>query len=554
MAARDALAWALDLGTTNSLLARWDAVTGRPHVVSLPEICRGGEDPLGAPKAIPSAIHALAPGGLADRMARAPWLAGRVWWGRWGLVGRPALEKNVSTLHPPFARGFKRWLGLDPLRPLARLGDRSLGARDAARIFLREVLADARESSGATVRTLAVAAPVDAYEAYRAEVGAIARSLGVREITFVDEPVAAAAGYGLGLAAPRRVLVVDFGGGTLDLALAEITPRGAEAGRCQVMAKAGRPIGGDLVDNWVAEAALERADLRVPVDGGGALALWRRMLVDEARRVKEGLYFREIESLLFHPPEGYRAPEGSDAGEQRWGRADLESLLEERGLFRALGGALEEVLAAGPAPEEVLLVGGSTLLPGMFPRLAERFGRDRIRAWQPFEAVVHGACAIAAGALRPADHIVHDYAMVIHAPDTGARDLAVIVPRGTRFPTAPDFWRRRLVPTCARGEPERVFKLEICEVGAAPEEGFGMGFAADGGARVLSGMGERLVVPLNAEDPVLGNLDPPHRPGDRAARLEVAFGVNADRWLCATVRDLKTEKLLLDGRPVVRLL
>ena len=63
-----------------------------------------------------------------------------------------------------------------------------------------------------------------------------------------------------------------------------------------------------------------------------------------------------------------------------------------------------------------------------------------------------------------------------------------------------------------------------------------------------------LVVPLNESNPALGTLDPPHHPGDRQARLEVAFGVNDDRWLIATVKDLKTGKLLMDQETVVQLL
>ena len=65
---------------------------------------------------------------------------------------------------------------------------------------------------------------------------------------------------------------------------------------------------------------------------------------------------------------------------------------------------------------------------------------------------------------------------------------------------------------------------------------------------------DEVVVPLNAASPTLGYLDPPHEPQDRRPRLEIAFGVNAERWLVATVNDLKTGKSLMDGEPVVRLL
>ena len=64
----------------------------------------------------------------------------------------------------------------------------------------------------------------------------------------------------------------------------------------------------------------------------------------------------------------------------------------------------------------------------------------------------------------------------------------------------------------------------------------------------------RVVVPLNESNPTLGTLDPPHSPRDRRPRLEVSFSVNEDRWLCGTVFDLKTRKVLLDDAHVVRLL
>ena len=60
-------------------------------------------------------------------------------------------------------------------------------------------------------------------------------------------------------------------------------------------------------------------------------------------------------------------------------------------------------------------------------------------------------------------------------------------------------------------------------------------------------------MPLNAASPTLGTLEPPHSPRDRRPRLDVAFGVNADRWLVATVRDLHTDRELMREEPVVRL-
>jgi hypothetical protein len=74
-----------------------------------------------------------------------------------------------------------------------------------------------------------------------------------------------------------------------------------------------------------------------------------------------------------------------------------------------------------------------------------------------------------------------------------------------------------------------------------------------GGDAGQTGGDSAIVVPLNEANPTLGVLDPPHPPDERRPRLEVSFGVNADRWLIATVRDLLTQRELLAAQPIVRL-
>jgi hypothetical protein len=195
-------------------------------------------------------------------------------------------------------------------------------------------------------------------------------------------------------------------------------------------------------------------------------------------------------------------------------------------------------------------------LPGVHARLEARFERRRLRAWQPFEAVAYGGACFAADRVGALDFIVHDYAFVTHDARTGAAQHTVVVPRGTRFPTQPDFWKRQLVPTCSLGEPEQVFRLVICEIerGNGDKRRFVWDAAGDlhrvGGATGAADV----VVPLNEASPTLGYLDPPHDPHDRRPRLEIAFGVNAERWLIATVHDLLTREELMREEPVVKLI
>lgn len=560
--------WALDLGTTNTGVAHWDVAAGRPRLVPLPRLCRKphGDDPLEAPALVPSVVEFVPARSLIDRIGR--WRALERWLllGRTALIGRPALRRNHALASPSFVPGFKAALASEPTRPLARADGQVATARDATRAFLRELLAELRRETGHRIRQLVATVPVDAYEGYRAQLQELARGVGVRKLRFVDEPLAAALGYGLGIAADRNVLVVDIGGGTMNVALVRLSAGRTTQGQAEMLAKQGRASGGNTVDSWLLEHVCGRMGYAVDgLDESDEMRLWRRLMLAEACRVKEAVFTQPSAEFLLTPPGMCRAVRPGAFGVRpgQVTREDLVEVLRAKGFYAALSGSVEGVLSAATPPltaddiHDVLMVGGSTLLPGVFPLLEERFGRHKVRAWQPFEAVAFGAAAFAADRYSQLDFIVHDYAVVTHDPRTHKPVYAVVVPRGTRFPTAPDFWRSQLVPTCSLGVPETLFKLVVCEIGRADGSGRQFTWDAAGDLYKLGGKtGEdgTVVVPLNETSPALGRLDPPHAPRDRRPRLEVAFGVDADRWLVATVRDLLSERQLMDQQPVVRLL
>lgn len=563
--------WAIDVGTTNTGVARWDEESGRPRLVELPAICRrpGGEDHLEAPMLVPSTTQVLEQLDFMSKIGRWPPIARRFLLGKQAHIGREALEQNRALTRPSFAPVFKPYLGTSPLRTLARVGSRAISARDVTRLFLRELFAEVKETTGERIRDLVVTTPVDAYESYRAELSAIFASLGVKRTRFIDEPVAAAIGYGLGLKQERLALVVDFGGGTLDLALVALTARGVNQGSCEVLAKEGRPIGGNLIDRWLFESFAKRLSYPIPEkEQSGDDGFWYRLMLAETCRVKEAVFFKESELFVPTPPDELHSFEQRIRGDKdaiTVTREDIVEVLRERGLYDALSECADGVLAqaqkkgiSADAIEDVLMVGGSTLLPGVYPLFEERFGRDAVRAWQPFEAVAYGACAFSADCFSQADFIVHDYAFVTHDLKTHEREYTVIVPRGTRFPTAHDLWKRQLVPTCSLGEPETMFKLIICEVGNSYDGDRRFAWDEKGVLHKMGGRGgsskDPLVVALNEANPTLGYLKPAHPPSDRRPRLEIAFGVNHERWLCATVQDLKTKKFMMREEPVVRLL
>jgi molecular chaperone DnaK (HSP70) len=556
--------WALDLGTTNAAMARWDESVGQPQLVELEAVCRkpAGGDALEAPRLVPAAVELIEKPGLIDRLGSWPPLARRAFLGRRALIGRPALERNAGVSRASFVPTFKPALSDDALRPLARVGRHAVTAREAARAFLRELLAEVKRATGNRVRDLVVTAPVGAFETYRAEVQAILHRLGVRRVRFVDEPVAAALGYGLSLTRERTVLVVDIGGGTMHVVLVRLASREAMGGEAVVLAKRGRLMGGNAVDGWVLQDLSRQMGYPLEeTDDDEPTRLWRRLMLAEACRVKEQVFFTPSAAFLLIPPglaaPGTREPPGSTFVTLT--RERLSQILEESGFYRGLGNAIDEVTEQAGLREadieDILLVGGSTLLPGVFAMLEQRFERRRLRAWHPFESVAYGAACFAADQVTALDFIVHDYAFVTHDAKTGAPQHTIIVPRGTAFPTTPDLWKRQVVPTCAMGEPENVFKLLICEVARADGGEREFVWDAAGDLHKVGGTNGKaeVVVPLNAASPTLGYLDPPHSPRDRRPRLEIAFGVNEQRWLVATVRDLLTQRELMEQEPVVRL-
>lgn len=517
---------------------------------------------MAAPRLVPTATEVLESQDWRTRVGQWPLVRNLAFFGRRAYIGRPAIERNMALKRADFVPNFKSYLGRRALEVLARTKSRTWTAREVAEAFLWELLAAVDRQTGERVRDLVITTPVHAFESYRAELQTIAKRLGVRRLRFADEPVAAALGYGLSIGAERRILVVDFGAGTLDLALVALDSKGIEQGQARVIAKDGQELGGNDVDAWlleelVAPFGIEQSFLH---DSTSSEALsWKREMLAEARRVKEALFFDEWTSFMFRQPDG-RGPARPSWQEEHSEihRHRLLEVLEKHRVVESVEVAIRRVFADEPEGmtfedvDEVLLVGGSTLLPGVYQRVEELFGRSRVRAWEPFEAVALGAAVLSADRFNQSDVIFHDYAFLTHDPNTHEEATTVIIPAGTRVPTPDRVWTGRVVPTCALGDIETIFKLVICEV-ARPRQGARFVRDHHGGLHQAGDGRAPVVVPLNKSEPFLGRLDPPHEPGDRKPRLELSFTVDADRWLRATVDDLKTSKRLVESRQVVRL-
>src|SRR5207244_10907527 len=96
---------------------------------------------------------------------------------------------------------------------------------------------------------IALTVPVEAFEHYENWLVGVAEAAGMPRFRLLDEPSAAALGYGAVIQAGEVYLIFDFGGGTLDVAVVLVEENQPETvgRRCRVLGKAGVDLGGASV-------------------------------------------------------------------------------------------------------------------------------------------------------------------------------------------------------------------------------------------------------------------------------------------------------------------
>ncbi len=376
---------AIDLGSTTTVVAFQSAERSEVDLLDLRSITR-------ETGAVPSLIW-------AEDAGSGPVLVGHE------VLANGLHERDAPQLH----RDFKRWIGLaaEPQTVERRLSPEQAGARLLTEIWKRM-------PPELSIERLVLTAPVDQGSNYRDWLLKACEPMQVGEIALVDEPTAAA--LGAGLEAGSRLLVVDLGGGTLDLSLValeggegraapvaqllrfrgqDLTNSRQALRQAKVLGKAGISLGGRDLDRWILDEL--RPD-GLPEEGEGLMAL-----LNAAERLKCRLSDPNIpnrESLS----EAANGPELEAPGSLTMDRQQFTRLLQERGLFDALEGLLSKTLRDAelngcPADEldAVVVVGGGAHLPQLRDWLTEKLAPTPLLTPPPMEAVACGALSLTPG-------------------------------------------------------------------------------------------------------------------------------------------------------------
>ncbi|HEY9723915.1 MAG TPA: Hsp70 family protein, partial [Oscillatoriaceae cyanobacterium] len=234
-----------------------------------------------------------------------------------------------------------------------------------------------------------------------------------------------------------------------------------------------------------------------------------------------------------------------------YSRDALEELLERHDFYLKLQSALDALLRQSESRgvrreqiEQVLLVGGTTLIPSVQRAIRQNFGAQKVRAHAPFEAVAHGALMLLKG-LKLDDFLYHGYGVRYWDARQQRHRYEPIVSPGHAYPSADPI---ELVLRASRPSQPAI-ELIIGEFEASP----GAEVVFDGRRLVSTALDAEhaRVVPLNEGHAQLAPLDPPGYPG--VDRLKAHFRVDERRQLRLTIHDLETNRCLLDDVPLVEL-
>ena len=359
----------IDLGTTNSLAATVFDQVG-PEVIAEP-----GQTPI-----IPSVLT----------MHEGKWLVGQE-----ALIR--SLQNPTQTLH-----SIKRLIGrsLEEIpaeeqaqlpyqlrsgergQVLVCLDEQAFTPQEISAEILKAVKHRAEAILGETLQKAVITVPAYFDDVQRQATRDAARLAGLEAVRILNEPTAAAIAYGLDERKEGKIAVYDLGGGTFDISLLQLTGKIFKV----VATNGDTRLGGDDFDQAIVGELTLRiqqeftdAELRSP--------LARQVLRQTAETIKISLsQSNEIEYTISMKDQSW-SHQGS------FTTAELQPLLApviQRTLQRCQQ-ALDQAGWKVEDLDEVVLVGGSTVVPEVRRQVQEFFGRTPQVAIDPYKVVALGA-------------------------------------------------------------------------------------------------------------------------------------------------------------------
>ena len=467
----------IDLGTSNSAAAVM--MGGKPAIIQAAEGTSIGG------KAFPSYVAFTKNGEL--------------------LVGEPARRQAITNPENTIVAA-KRKMGTNYV---FKIQDKEYKPQQISAFILQKIKRDAEAFLGEKLEKAVITVPAyfdDNQRQATKDAGTIA---GLDVVRIINEPTAAALAFGLDKSKQdMKILVFDFGGGTLDVTIMEMG-----GGVFEVMSTSGdTQLGGTDMDKAIIDYVVNDFRKKTGVDlTKDNVAMTRIREASEKAKIELSSVMETEINLPFisHDPSS-----GSKNLELQLTRSKLEELINPivEKCRSSVEKALEDAKLSSVDISKVVLIGGPTRIPLVRKFVASMTEKEPEAGVDPMEAVALGA-AIQAGII--AGDVTSDIVLLDVTPLT----LGIETLGGVREPLIE---RNTTIPT----SKSKIFTT-----------------AADNQTAVTIHVvqGER---PMAADCISLGSFnltDIPHAPRG-VPQIEVKFDIDANGIINVTAKDLGTKK------------
>jgi molecular chaperone DnaK len=346
----------IDLGTSNSAAAA--LIGGKPTIIQAAEGTSVGG------KAFPSVVAFTRDGQL--------------------IVGEPARRQMISNPEGTVLAA-KRKMGTDFK---FNVFGKEYTPQQISSFILQKIKRDAEAFLGETVDKAVITVPAYFNDNQRQATKDSGEIAGLQVVRIINEPTAASLAYGLDkVQKDLKIMVYDFGGGTLDVTIMEMG-----GGVFQVKSTSGdTQLGGTDMDNALVDYVLQefKKQSGLDVKNDKAAMMRIREAVEKAKIELSNIVTTEINL----PFLAYDATTGPKNLILTLTRAKLEELLRpivER-CRTPMMQALQDSKITPSEVDKIILIGGPTRMPIVRQFVASVMGKEPERGVDPMEAVAMGA-------------------------------------------------------------------------------------------------------------------------------------------------------------------
>ncbi|MFA5841527.1 MAG: molecular chaperone DnaK [Candidatus Paceibacterota bacterium] len=313
-----------------------------------------------------------------------------------------------------------------------RMGDKAYRPEEVSAMILQKIKHDVEAKLGEKITEAVITVPAyfnDAQRKATKDAGAIA---GLNVMRIINEPTAAALAYGFDKKKNEQIAVYDFGGGTFDISILEVSGDVVEVKSVD----GDSHLGGEDIDQkiiqWIADEFKKESGIDVTKDN---LALQR--LKEAAEKAKHELS-TTMETEINIP---FITSDASGPRHMvlKMSRATLEGIAREfidRSIMITKRAVEASPFKVGDI-DEIVMVGGQTRMPAIVEAVKAYFGKEPNRSINPDEVVALGA-AVQAGVLQGdvKDVLLLDVIPLALGIETMGNVATKLIERNTTIPTS----------------------------------------------------------------------------------------------------------------------